>query len=40
MKINYKYILGIQCFANYESGAAILRINEKIMIMSRYQRKG
>lgn len=29
MKINYKYILGIQCFANYESGAAILRINEK-----------
>lgn len=25
----FKYILGIQCFANYESGAAILKLNEK-----------
>lgn len=25
----YKYILGIQSFANYESGAAILRLDEK-----------
>ena len=29
MKNKKKYILGIQCFANYESGACILELNEK-----------
>ena len=30
MNKKYKYILGIQSFANYESGAAILRLDEKM----------